>query len=141
MGYFLRTIVSMAVPMARGMKASEAPRMTSPTRIFNGAVTTIVLICGCMRAMNPTLNSIRNVAIKTGSAIFQPMMKICREASIRVPNHWLVYYAVDDADVSVAKVQELGGTLVVGPMDIEPGRFAVVTDPQGATFAVIRMAG
>ena len=58
-----------------------------------------------------------------------------------VPNHWLVYYAVDDTDASVAKVQELGGTLVAGPMDIEPGRFAVVSDPQGATFAVIRMAG
>jgi predicted enzyme related to lactoylglutathione lyase len=26
------------------------------------------------------------------------------------------------------------------PMDIEPGRFAVVTDPCGAPFAVITMA-
>ena len=57
-----------------------------------------------------------------------------------VPNHWLVYFAVDDTDKAAAKVGELGGTVVMPPMDIEPGRFSVVQDPQGATFAVIRMA-
>ena len=44
--YFFSTRVSMTVPMARGMNASEAPNTISPTRIFSGAVTTIVLICG-----------------------------------------------------------------------------------------------
>jgi predicted enzyme related to lactoylglutathione lyase len=28
---------------------------------------------------------------------------------------------------------------VAGPMDIEPGRFAVVSDPTGAVFAVIAL--
>jgi predicted enzyme related to lactoylglutathione lyase len=57
------------------------------------------------------------------------------------PSHWLVIFAVDDADASVAKVRELGGSVVVEPMDAEGvGRFAIVTDPQGATFGVIKNA-
>jgi len=28
---------------------------------------------------------------------------------------------------------------MAGPMDIEPGRFAVVTDPAGAAFCVITL--
>ena len=58
-----------------------------------------------------------------------------------VPAHWLVYFAVDDADAAVATISELGGTVMMGPMDIEPGRFAVATDPQGATFAVLKLKG
>ena len=56
----------------------------------------------------------------------------------QVPAHWMVYFSVDDCDASVAKVKDLGGTLVVGPFDLPVGRFAVVQDPQGAHFAVIR---
>jgi predicted enzyme related to lactoylglutathione lyase len=58
-----------------------------------------------------------------------------------VPLHWLVYFAVDDTDATVAKAQELGGSVLVPAMDIPPGRFAVVADDKGAHFAVIKMAG
>ncbi len=78
--YFLKTIVSIMEPMARGTNVIEAPKMTMPTRIFRGTATTMVLICGCMREMNPTVISITKLATKTGKAIFQPMMKICFEA-------------------------------------------------------------
>jgi predicted enzyme related to lactoylglutathione lyase len=56
-----------------------------------------------------------------------------------LPAHWLVYFATDDTDASVAKVTEGGGTVMVPPTDIPPGRFAVVSDPQGAVFALIKM--
>ena len=56
-----------------------------------------------------------------------------------VPSHWAVYFAVDDTDAAVAKVTELGGSTIMPPMDIEPGRFAVVADPSGAMFNVIKM--
>ncbi|MEM9467196.1 MAG: VOC family protein [Actinomycetota bacterium] len=55
------------------------------------------------------------------------------------PPHWLPYFGVDDCDASVAQIRELGGELHAGPMDIDPGRFAVVTDPEGAAFAVIAL--
>lgn len=54
-----------------------------------------------------------------------------------VPPNWLVYFAVDDADATVAKVGELGGGVNMGPVDISVGRFAVVHDPLGGVFAVI----
>ena len=73
--------------MARGTNVIEAPKMTMPTKILSGAVTTIVLICGCMREINPIVISITKLATNTGKAIFQPMMKICFEASINAPNH------------------------------------------------------
>jgi predicted enzyme related to lactoylglutathione lyase len=58
-----------------------------------------------------------------------------------MPPNWGVYFAVSDADAAVAKVQELGGSLFMGPIDMEPGRFAVVCDDQGAVFSVIAMKG
>jgi predicted enzyme related to lactoylglutathione lyase len=58
-----------------------------------------------------------------------------------VPPHWLVYFSVADCDAAVSRAQELGGSVTMEPMEApEVGRFAVVADPQGAQFAVIRNA-
>jgi len=54
------------------------------------------------------------------------------------PGNWLVYFNVADADESVAKVQELGGTVLAPAFDVTGvGRMAVLADPQGATFAIM----
>lgn len=55
------------------------------------------------------------------------------------PSMWTVYFAVDDADAAVARIAELGGALLMGPMEIEPGRFATVADPDGAVFNVMKL--
>jgi uncharacterized protein len=52
------------------------------------------------------------------------------------PPHWLVYFGVQDIDAGLAKVQELGGEKVAGPIDIQMAKIAVVEDPQGAMFAL-----
>jgi predicted enzyme related to lactoylglutathione lyase len=39
----------------------------------------------------------------------------------------------------VAKAEGLGASLVAGPMEVQVGRFAVLSDDQGAMFAVIKM--
>jgi predicted enzyme related to lactoylglutathione lyase len=45
---------------------------------------------------------------------------------------------VDDVDASAQKATELGGTIMVPPMDIKDvGRFSVIRDPQGAVFSII----
>ena len=55
-----------------------------------------------------------------------------------VPAFWLTYFGVADCDASVAKAQELGASVTAPPMDIPGvGRFAVLSDPHGATFAII----
>jgi uncharacterized protein len=52
------------------------------------------------------------------------------------PPHWLVYFAIDDIDEGLAKVERLGGTKHAGPIDIGVAKIAVVADPQGAIFAL-----
>jgi predicted enzyme related to lactoylglutathione lyase len=51
---------------------------------------------------------------------------------------WTVSFRVGDVDESVERVQQLGGTVVLPPMDIPVGRFSVVADPYGATFTIAR---
>jgi hypothetical protein len=56
------------------------------------------------------------------------------------PPHWMTYIAVEDCDRTVARAQELGGVVCVEPTEIPNiGRFAVLQDPQGAMFAVIKL--
>ncbi|TVL91511.1 VOC family protein [Streptomyces sp. SAJ15] len=54
-----------------------------------------------------------------------------------VPAYIQVYFAVPDCDAAVAKATEHGGQLHFGPMDTPFGRFAALSDSQGAAFAVI----
>lgn len=57
-----------------------------------------------------------------------------------VPDHWLVYFAVDSYEAAVATVTDLGGTVQAADLSAEGvGRFAVVADDQGATFCVIEL--
>ena len=51
------------------------------------------------------------------------------------PSHWLAYFAVSDVEASTAKAKELGGGIDL-EAEIEDGRIAVLTDPQGAYFAL-----
>jgi predicted enzyme related to lactoylglutathione lyase len=57
-----------------------------------------------------------------------------------VPPYWLVYFAVEDTDATLVQLKELGGSVMVEPIDMPPGRFALVNDPQGAAFGVIALA-
>jgi len=56
-----------------------------------------------------------------------------------IPPHWQPYVAVEDPDATTAKAKELGGSALMEPMDVpKVGRLAVLRDPQGATFGIIR---
>ena len=57
-----------------------------------------------------------------------------------IPPHWLGYIRVEDCDVTADKAKASGATLVVPPSDVpNVGRFAVIQDTQGATFAIIKL--
>lgn len=67
------------------------------------------------------------------------MMKIPKEWG-PVPPNWLTYFAVSDCDAAETKARGLGGKAIVPSTTIENvGRFAVLQDPQGAVFAVIKL--
>ena len=57
------------------------------------------------------------------------------------PPSWLVYLGTADVDETVRAAQGLGGRVLKEPTDIPgTGRFAVLSDPQGAAFAVFTPA-
>jgi predicted enzyme related to lactoylglutathione lyase len=67
-------------------------------------------------------------------------MTMPREAG-EAPPHWMIYFAVDDCDARQRKAESLGGKTVVPPFDVpEVGRLSVIQDPQGATFAILKLA-
>ncbi|HRE90463.1 MAG TPA: VOC family protein, partial [Myxococcota bacterium] len=55
-----------------------------------------------------------------------------------LPPHWIAYFAVEDTDASAERVKALGGKVMHGPFDTPYGRMAVVMDPQGAVFSIIK---
>jgi predicted enzyme related to lactoylglutathione lyase len=59
-----------------------------------------------------------------------------------VPTGWLIYFAVEDCEAAIARVNELGGRSMMGPETVPGvGRWALLADPQGAVFAVIAPSG
>jgi predicted enzyme related to lactoylglutathione lyase len=58
-----------------------------------------------------------------------------------IPSMWSPYVAVEGADATVAKAGELGGSTLMGPMDVpNVGRIAVLKDPLGAVFGIMKGA-
>jgi predicted enzyme related to lactoylglutathione lyase len=78
---------------------------------------------------------------QVGGRSIAGMMEKPAELPAQMPPFWGVYFAVADTDATAAKVTELGGSIMMPPRDIEPGRFAVAIDPTGAAFSVIKMSG
>ncbi|TNC22192.1 VOC family protein [Amycolatopsis alkalitolerans] len=66
------------------------------------------------------------------------MMAMDESWPAEVPSYWIPYFVVDDADETVAAASRLGGKVTVAPVDIPVGRFAVLSDPAGAAFCVIK---
>ncbi len=57
------------------------------------------------------------------------------------PPHFMNYIAVDDVDATAEKIEELGGSIMGEPQDIpKVGRMAVVQDPTGATFSILKLS-
>jgi uncharacterized protein len=79
------------------------------------------------------------VIFENSNGLMAGMMQTPKEWG-PVPPHWLVYFAVDDCDGTVEEAKRLGANVIAPPMDIETaGRFAMLADPQGAGFAVIKL--
>jgi predicted enzyme related to lactoylglutathione lyase len=65
-----------------------------------------------------------------------PVGGIVEDSRVTQP-HWMPYIAVADVDQTAAQAAKLGGKVCMPGTDIpETGRFAVLSDPQGAYFSV-----
>lgn len=67
------------------------------------------------------------------------VMHMGPEFPAEIPAHWMVYFAVADTDAACKLITERGGQLRHGPVDSPEGRFAVVSDPWGAVFSIIKL--
>jgi predicted enzyme related to lactoylglutathione lyase len=78
--------------------------------------------------------------LSVGTVNFGGLMPIPDEAKKQgVPPCWTGYIAVDDVDDYAARVKSAGGKVRRGPEDIPGvGRFAVVADPHGAVFIIMK---
>ena len=57
-------------------------------------------------------------------------------------SQWIGYQSVPNVDDAVIAVETSGGLALVGPTEVDSiGRAAVVTDPQGAPFGLLRLKG
>ncbi|MEU6128725.1 VOC family protein [Saccharopolyspora sp. NPDC047091] len=77
--------------------------------------------------------------LRLGGREIGGMIRIGADWPAEVPPHWQVYFAVPDADRALQRLTALGGTVRTGPVEIEPGRFAVVQDPAGGVFGIIAL--
>jgi predicted enzyme related to lactoylglutathione lyase len=73
--------------------------------------------------------------LETGTEAVAGAMEIEAEMGPMAP-HWSPYFAVADTDRVADRAIELGGTQMMR-QDSEAGRFAILTDPQGASFSII----
>jgi uncharacterized protein len=74
-----------------------------------------------------------------GEAEVAGMMKIAANTAAGMRPCWLGYVGADDVDAAAADIVQAGGTRHVPPTDIPGiGRFALLADPQGAMFYVMR---
>jgi predicted enzyme related to lactoylglutathione lyase len=76
--------------------------------------------------------------ISAGTVGIGGMMQITPDMQ-GTPSNWAPYFAVDDCNAAVEKAKSLGAQIYVPPTDIpDVGRFAVMADPQGAMFDIIK---
>lgn len=73
---------------------------------------------------------------RQGTAMVAGMSK---PAMPGIPPNWLTYFAVSDCDATVAAMLADGAGQIVPPSDIPgTGRFAILSDPQGAVFGLLQ---
>ena len=74
---------------------------------------------------------------KVGGESVAGCMTMADQVPAEVPPHWLAYVEVADADVAVEQATSLGASVVVPATDFPGGRFAIVSDPQGAMLGLM----
>jgi predicted enzyme related to lactoylglutathione lyase len=92
------------------------------------------------RAQDSGMPGVAYTLMKSGDAQVAGMMATPAELkAIGAPATWSGYIAVDDVDAMEARVLQAGGKVLRPAGDIPGvGRFAVVADPQGASFMLFK---
>jgi predicted enzyme related to lactoylglutathione lyase len=111
------------------------------TRDLDGAKTFYGAVFGWTFEDNDMGEAGTYTTIKLGEDMVGGILNMTeRGVPEEIPAHWQVYFAVEDTDATVAQVTERGGSVMVPPMEVPAGRFAILADPHGASFAAITLS-
>jgi predicted enzyme related to lactoylglutathione lyase len=120
-------------------------REPEAARRFYGAVfgwTTLDLGSGefwTLRAYGDYLEELtpgtRKRTADLGAAGFEDVVAAIAPIDDDTPAHWGVTFSTGNADATAARTAELGGAVLVPPVDAPYSRVTVLRDPQGATFS------
>jgi len=76
--------------------------------------------------------------LQLGGTSILGAMEMMPMVPAEVPSYWMVYFNVADVDASFKRAIELGAREMVAPSDYPGGRFAILGDPQGAAFGLLK---
>jgi uncharacterized protein len=81
-----------------------------------------------------------HLMFSAGPAAVASLMSLTEDArALGVKPHWIGYVGVDDVDATAARIERLGGTVLIPPTEVAAtSRFAVAADPQAARFALFK---
>jgi len=77
--------------------------------------------------------------LKNGDSRAGGLMTMPDDVPEHIPSHWLSFVAVDNLDELTEKVNDLGGVVCHGPVEVpELGRFIIIQDPSGAVLSLMQ---
>ena len=104
------------------------------TRDYDASLAFYRTVFGWKTATASDVPEFRYTTLGEGEAALAGIMDASAFLPDGVPAHWSVYFGTADADASLAKVVELGGTVVQPAENTPYGRLATAADPTGALF-------
>lgn len=73
------------------------------------------------------------------SRVVAGMVPMGEQYPAEVPAHWRTTFEVADCAATASRCDELGGRVLMGPLDVTVGWYAHLGDPQGAAFGIIAL--
>jgi len=107
------------------------------TRDFDGALAFYKTVFGWDTRPTPDSPGVPYAVALDGETAVAGVIDATGFLPEGMPNYWTVYFGVEDADAAVARVVELGGSVVTPAEDTPYGRLATVADPCGAMFKLV----
>jgi hypothetical protein len=107
------------------------------TRDYQAAVTFYREVFGWDTHVVSDTPEFRYTTVRQGDGWVAGVMDASGFLPDGVPTHWSVYFGVEDTDAALAKVVDLGGSILMAAEDTPYGRLAAAADPTGARFKLV----
>jgi predicted enzyme related to lactoylglutathione lyase len=127
----------------------EDPKAIAPVIVWNECMTRdaasakkfYTQLLGWTTENMPMGGETDYILCKNGEDMLGGIFQMTGPKFEHVPPHWLNYIGTKQVDADAAKVEKLGGKVIVPPTDIPNiGRFCVITDPGGGHIAFYQSA-